>query len=82
MRTVTETYNVYNYNELSEEAKEKAKQAMDDFDYASDMLEIKTKKQINLYGGTATSEVVDIAAESRDICDNIYISLQSSQKGV
>ena len=58
-------------------AKEKAKQAMDDFDYASDMLEIKTKKQINLYGGTATSEVVDIAAESRDICDNIYISLQS-----
>lgn len=26
MRTVTETYNVYNYNELSEEAKEKAKQ--------------------------------------------------------
>ena len=45
-------------------AKEKAKQAMDDFDYASDMLEIKTKKQINLYGGTATSEVVDIAAES------------------
>ena len=26
MRTVTETYNVYNYNELSDEAKEKAKQ--------------------------------------------------------
>ena len=63
--------------EIVSQAKEKAKQAMADFDYASDMLEIKTKKQINLYGGTATSEVVDIAAESRDICDNLYTSLQS-----
>ena len=32
MRTVTETYNVYNYNELSDEAKEKAKQWYLDYD--------------------------------------------------
>ena len=30
-------------------AKEKAKQAVDDFDYASDMLEIKTKKQTHIF---------------------------------
>ena len=57
MRTVIETYNVYNYNELSDEAKEKAKQWYLDDTFRTDdftsMIEEDWFYQLENYSGYA-----------------------------
>lgn len=47
MRTVTDVYNVYNYNELSDEAKEKAKQWYLDDDFRTAEFTVMTEEDLN-----------------------------------
>lgn len=61
---------VENYNR-------KAKQAMQEFDADSEQVQAAAASSINLFGGTATSQVVDIASGARRACDKLYAALQT-----
>ena len=57
-------------------AKKQAKSAERDYDFAAEMIAIKSERNIDLFGGTAVSQVADIAADSRKACDELYASYQ------
>lgn len=54
-----------------------AEEAQNAFDLDSQMLQLKSSQTIDLFGGTATSQVADIAADARYICDKLYVTLQT-----
>jgi len=56
--------------------KESAKAAETEYDRRADALQEKAGRNINLFGGTAVSQVADLASDSRKICDTLYASYQ------
>ena len=56
--------------------KRQAEQAQEKFDAGAEKLQITSNQSINLFGGTATSQVADIAVDARRICDELYATLQ------
>ncbi|MBR4858399.1 MAG: hypothetical protein IKU08_04355 [Clostridia bacterium] len=66
-----------NMDKIVEIYKKKAEKALDDFDYEKERVQATADKPINLFGGTATKQVVDVAAESRRICDKLFATLQT-----
>lgn len=57
--------------------KESAKRAEQEYDRRADRLQEKASQNINLFGGSAVSQVADIAQESRSICDTLYATYQT-----
>ena len=57
-------------------AKKQAKSAEDKFDFAAEMINIKSGSSIDLFGGRAVSQVADIAAMTREACDELYATYQ------
>lgn len=57
-------------------AKKQAEKAMEDFDFDAARLQISSSSSIDLFGGTATSQVADIATDVRRVCDKLYATLQ------
>ncbi|MBR4866356.1 MAG: hypothetical protein IKU11_06690 [Clostridia bacterium] len=57
--------------------REKAKQAEDLFDSRDRMIQRKASQDIDLFGGYATSRVVEIRADARRACDDLYTSYQT-----
>lgn len=58
-------------------AKKQAKSAEKQFDFAAEMVNIKSGSTIDLFGGRAVSQVADIASSVRKACDELYASYQS-----
>ena len=58
-------------------AKKQAKSAEKQFDFAAEMVNIKSSSSIDLFGGRAVSQVADIASSVRKACDELYASYQS-----
>lgn len=61
-------------------AKESAKRAEQEYDRGARRLQAKASRNIDLYGGSAVSQVADIASESRKICDALYAAYQTLVK--
>lgn len=66
-----------NMDNIVEIYRKKAEKALDDFNYKNERVQAKADTPINLFGGTATKQVVDVAAESRRICDKLFATLQT-----
>lgn len=62
---------------MIERTRERAKQAEKRFDMSTDLIQKKASHSIDLFAGSAVSQVSDIAAESRKACDDLYASYQS-----
>ena len=60
--------------------RESAKRAEREFDNGSSMLQMKASRSIDLFGGSAVSQVADIASDSKRICDALYASFQTLVK--
>ena len=60
-----------------ERIKKDAAKAEKTFDEKAKEIERKSNKSIDLFGGTATSQVVEIAAMVREACDGLYASYQT-----
>lgn len=58
-------------------AKNQAKSAERQFDFAAEMINIESSSSIDLLGGRAVSQVADIASSVRKACDELYASYQS-----
>lgn len=58
-------------------AKKQAKSAEHQFDFAAEMVNIKSSSSIDLFGGRAVSQVADIASSVRKACDELYASYQA-----
>ena len=58
-------------------AKKQAKSAESQFDFAAEMVNIKSSSSIDLFGGSAVSQVAEIASAVRKACDELYASYQS-----
>lgn len=63
-------------------AKNDAKFAERTYDDRASIIEEQSKSNINLFGGTATRQVVDIASAVREACDDLYVSYQSLIKSL
>ena len=57
-------------------AKERASKAEREYDRGADRIQMMASRSIDLFGGSAVSQVADIASESRKICDSLYASYQ------
>ena len=57
--------------------REEAERAERNFDRASEEIQRKASGRIDLFGGTATRDVVSIASDVRYACDTLYSSLQT-----
>ena len=57
-------------------AQESAAQAEKEYNRGAEHIQSKAGQNINLFGGSATSQVADLASESRKICDALYASYQ------
>lgn len=58
-------------------AKSEAKRAENEFDSRNWEIQRKASRNIDLFGGSATSQVVDIARDARRACDDLYSAYQS-----
>ncbi|MBR3818135.1 MAG: hypothetical protein IKJ41_03210 [Clostridia bacterium] len=47
------------------------------FDSGNRLIQSKVSRSIDLFGGTATSQVSEIAADCRRLCDNLYATCQT-----
>ena len=63
-------------------AKERAREAEYEYDRGAAALQANASQNINLFGGSAVSQVADIARDSRRICDALYASYQTLVKMV
>ncbi|MBR5869378.1 MAG: hypothetical protein IKZ21_08010 [Clostridia bacterium] len=54
-----------------------AERAEDLFDSRNRMIQLKASRNIDLFGGDATSRVVEIRADARRACDDLYTSYQN-----
>lgn len=61
-------------------AQENADQAEKEFQHGAKHIQSKASQSIDLFGGSATSQVADIASESRKICDALYAAYQTLVK--
>ena len=66
--------------EVVERVKKDAEQAEKAFDTQNDELTRKSSRSIDLFGGSASSQVVEIASMAREACDSLYASLQTLVK--
>ena len=66
----------YQISEAIAHAKSQAKSAEEKFDFAAEMISIKSSSSIDLFGSHATSQVADIAAMTREACDELYATYQ------
>ena len=57
-------------------ARESASRAEREYDRGADRIQMMASRNIDLFGGSAVSQVADIASESRKICDALYASYQ------
>lgn len=55
---------------------ESARRAEEEYERKANALQEKTREKIDLFGNTATSQVIDIVSESRKICDTLYATYQ------
>lgn len=60
-----------------ESVRAKAKQAEDLFDSRNRMIQRKASRDIDLFDGYATSRVVELRADARRACDDLYTSYQT-----
>ena len=60
-----------------EQSRARAEKAERRFDMQSSNIERKAERSIDLFGGTAVSEAVDIAADARRACDDLYAAYQT-----
>ncbi len=58
-------------------AKSKARSAERQFESRNSSIQIKASRNIDLFGGNATSRVVEIQADAREACDDLYASYQT-----
>ena len=56
--------------------KESAERAEREYDSGAERVQRMASQSIDLFGGSAVSQVADIASESRKICDALYASYQ------
>lgn len=68
--------------QIVERIKKQAEQAMREFDVEAERVQNSSSTSIDLFGGTAASQVVDIAADTRRVCDKLYATLQMLVKMV
>jgi hypothetical protein len=61
---------------LVRNTKESAGRAEQEYDRKADQLQMKAGQGIDLFGGSAVSQVADIASTSRKICDELYAAYQ------
>ena len=61
-------------------AKERAKRAEREFDNGSAAIQRKASISIDLFGGSAVSQVADIASDTKKVCDALYASYQTLVK--
>ena len=57
-------------------AKSAASSADREFDRANSRIQMKATRSIDLFGGTAVTQVADIAMEAKKACDELYAALQ------
>ena len=62
---------------LVRNTKESADRAEREYDRKADQLQMKAGQGIDLFGGSAVSQVADIASTSRKICDELYAAYQT-----
>ena len=58
------------------QSRERAEKAERDFDVKNLRIQRKADRTIDLFGGSATSQVVDIASDARRACDDLYSAYQ------
>ena len=58
--------------QLVQQAKESAAKAEREYERREDALQAKAGQNIDLFGGHAVSQAVDLAAEARKMCDGLY----------
>ena len=58
-------------------ARSEAKRAEYEFDRRNSDIQRKASRNIDLFGGSATSQVADIARDARRACDDLYTAYQS-----
>ena len=63
--------------EIVRNGKAEAKRAENEFDRRNQDIQWKASRSIDLFGGSATSQVADIARDARRACDDLYASYQS-----
>lgn len=63
--------------QVVEMARSEAKRAEYEFDRRNSDIQRKASRSIDLFGGSATSQVVDIARDARRACDDLYSAYQS-----
>lgn len=63
-------------------AKAEAQSAEREFDRRNRDIQRKASRSIDLFGGSATSQVVDIARDARRACDDLYTAYQSLVRSV
>lgn len=63
--------------EIVRRVRSEASTAERKFDRASEEIQYKASRSIDIFGGDATSRVADIARDSRRACDDLYTTYQS-----
>lgn len=63
--------------QLVQQAKESAAKAEREYERREDALQAKASQNIDLFGGHAVSQAVDLAAEARKMCDSLYAAYQT-----
>ena len=63
--------------QLVQQAKESAAKAEREYECREDALQAKASQNIDLFGGHAVSQAVDLAAEARKMCDSLYAAYQT-----
>jgi len=59
------------------QSRDRARRAERDFEYQKRNIERKASRDIDLFGGTVTSQIAEIAADSRRACDGLYSAYQT-----
>jgi len=63
--------------DIVEDYRRQAKSAEREYDRGASHLQYKASRSIDLFGGTATSQVVEIASDARRLCDTLYAAYQT-----
>ncbi len=64
-------------SEIVSRVRREARSAEREFDRRNNEIQRKASYSIDLFGGTATSQVVELASDARRACDELYASYQS-----
>ncbi len=63
--------------EMVSNIRSRAKRAEREFDRTADEIQRMASRSIDLFGGSATSQVADIAVKSKMACDRLYVEYQA-----